>query len=301
MLNARATTSVRSTPTGASGSFGPPENGIGMPRLKLAIALCTCCLALLASAAAAMAVPLLVNDPGDGSDATPGDGVCEVDATAGDCTLRAAIDESNFTTGETEAIGFDEAVDLVTVATPISITAPVAIAGNGGSGPDATVISGGDLTRVFEIAADADTDLSSLVVSDGYATAGSGGGGAIRTAEGTSLDDVTVSGSSIDGSSADAFGAGVSSTNADAALSLTDSRVTGNTIAVPDALQGGGAGIAALGPLILTDSTVSDNQITNLGVAAQGGGVRADGALDVLRSTVDGNSVDGATGTGGGG
>lgn len=36
-----------------------------------------------------------VNDLGDGTDANPGDGVCEVNVGLGDCTLRAAIEETN--------------------------------------------------------------------------------------------------------------------------------------------------------------------------------------------------------------
>lgn len=40
-----------------------------------------------------------VNTTSDGSDATPGDGVCEMTAGTGDCSLRAAIDEANATGG----------------------------------------------------------------------------------------------------------------------------------------------------------------------------------------------------------
>lgn len=38
---------------------------------------------------------LVVTTTADGSDGAPGDGVCEVTAGAGDCTLRAAIEEGN--------------------------------------------------------------------------------------------------------------------------------------------------------------------------------------------------------------
>lgn len=38
---------------------------------------------------------LLVNTTADGGDADPGDGICEMTPTAGDCSLRAAVDEAN--------------------------------------------------------------------------------------------------------------------------------------------------------------------------------------------------------------
>ena len=53
------------------------------------------------TAASSVAVTTTV----DGSDADPGDGVCEITVGAGDCSLRAAVDEANA----------DEAVIYVTV------------------------------------------------------------------------------------------------------------------------------------------------------------------------------------------
>lgn len=49
--------------------------------------------------AALPAATFTVNNAGDGSDATPGDGVCETAAGNGICTLRAAIEEANATSG----------------------------------------------------------------------------------------------------------------------------------------------------------------------------------------------------------
>lgn len=63
-----------------------------MPDLRrLAIALL-----LAAAGRAALAVSTLtVNLAGDGHDANPGNGVCELSAGGGNCTLRAAIEEAN--------------------------------------------------------------------------------------------------------------------------------------------------------------------------------------------------------------
>src|SRR5262245_5556279 len=40
-------------------------------------------------------IGLRVNTTVDGPDADPGDGVCEMTSGAGDCSLRAAVDEAN--------------------------------------------------------------------------------------------------------------------------------------------------------------------------------------------------------------
>src|SRR5207248_2772547 len=78
---------------------------------------------------------IVVNDLGDASDALPGDGVC---ATAsGTCTLRAAITESN--TSIDEVIGFDVS-GTITVASQLTITAPVVIDGAAAGGK--VVVSG---------------------------------------------------------------------------------------------------------------------------------------------------------------
>ena len=61
-------------------------------------------LALVAPTPAAAAVNVVVNSVGDAPDATPGDGSCET-ATAGECTLRAAIEETNAIAGA-DTIGF---------------------------------------------------------------------------------------------------------------------------------------------------------------------------------------------------
>ena len=53
-----------------------------------------------------------VNNIGDGSDANPGDGVCETAAGNGICTLRAAIEEANARTGA-DKIFFDDSIGMV--------------------------------------------------------------------------------------------------------------------------------------------------------------------------------------------
>jgi titin len=53
-----------------------------------------------------------VDSTGDGSDANPGDGVCETAAGNGVCTLRAAIEEANALTGP-DTIYFEDSVGVI--------------------------------------------------------------------------------------------------------------------------------------------------------------------------------------------
>lgn len=54
-----------------------------------------------------------VNTTTDGTDADPGDGICEMTVGAGDCSLRAAIDEGNAGTGATLVLPTDADFDLI--------------------------------------------------------------------------------------------------------------------------------------------------------------------------------------------
>jgi hypothetical protein len=235
-------------------------------RLRWIAAIFAAVAASLACAGPALAANFVVNDPGDGVDAVPGDAICEVTASVSDCTLRAAGEEANFSV-EADVIGFDPDVVMpITLGGPIVITAPLTIDGNGSAGVDATVVDGGDSVQLFSVASSADplTTFRDLRLEDGALTSGAGAG--IRTDANTTLDNVVLSSSSISGLTADAHG----------------------------------AGIASAGALTLVDTTVSDNAIAGGTGGAQGGGIWADGDLSLLRSTVSGNSVTGPGAQGGG-
>jgi hypothetical protein len=89
---------------------------------------------LLALPSAATAVTYTVNSTGDAPDNGAPNGVCET-ATAGECTLRAAIAESNNSTGVPDEIKFaaafnGQAADTITALTLLpAITDPVAVKG----------------------------------------------------------------------------------------------------------------------------------------------------------------------------
>jgi len=60
----------------------------------------------------AQAATFTVNDSGIVGDANPGDGICEITAATGDCSLAAAIDEAN-ALGGARTINFDASVSLI--------------------------------------------------------------------------------------------------------------------------------------------------------------------------------------------
>jgi hypothetical protein len=257
-------------------------------RLKWIAAIFAAVAASLACAGPALAASFVVNDPGDDVDAVPGDTICEVTASVGDCTLRAAGEEANFSV-EADVIDVDPSVVMpITLGGPIVITAPLTIDGNGSTGVDATVVDGGDAVQLFSVTSSADplTTFRDLRLEDGALTNGGAGAG-IRTDANTTLDNVVLSSSSISGLIADAHGAGIASAGA---LTLVDTTVSGNAIATGTGSAQGG-GIWADGDLSLLRSTVSGNSVTGLG--AQGGGVFAGsdpGARSIVNSTISGNS-----------
>jgi CSLREA domain-containing protein len=161
-----------------------------------------------------------VNTTVDGNDAVPGDGVCEMTAGAGDCSLRAAVDEANATTDnqvwivvppgtysidpdavdEDANVGGDLDVDLTVPLTLVGQDAGAVIdAGGGLSGLD---LHGGEITiRNLAITGAAgpgvvvraDTDL----LVERSAVHGNAGGGIVsEAASTTSVLNTTISGNS---------------------------------------------------------------------------------------------------------
>jgi len=104
----------------------------------------SCVLAALALSLPAPAVTFVVNDTSDAHDGLVGNGVCSTPAP-GVCTLRAALDEANATTGATiqlPAGTFTLALGSLQVQTPVTIA---------GAGASATTISGNDLSAIFAV------------------------------------------------------------------------------------------------------------------------------------------------------
>ena len=220
---------------------------------------------------------------------------------------RALTVEENAQINITEAFGTNDTIDF----DPLVFATPQAIALGSqlptisqeltitGPGQDLLTIDAGDGTdsapgngdgfRIFDIndgtGAMIDVELIGLTLTGGDIMGGSGG--AIR-----SLENLTVTSSTVSGNSATGFGALGGGINSSGALTLTQSTVSGNS--TTGSLSSGG-GIFANGAVTLTGSTVSGNSTS--GSSARGGGMYVESAVTLTQSTVTDNH---ANSTGGG-
>jgi CSLREA domain-containing protein len=218
---------------------------------------------------------LIVDTALDAVDAAPGDGVCATGA--GDCSLRAAVEESNRST-EVETIGFEAGIDPilsiagrnedVNATGDLDITQQVTIQGAG------TTIDGAGIDRILDTRSVVGiVNLLGLTLRGGDGSAGPGSGpGAIASAGGLRLTDVAV----VDNVGAGVGAIGVTSANIldeNHRLVLTDTEVARN--------RGGPAVSVAGGQVTLDGAEVQDNA---------GGGVVVNGqSVEVRRSIFRGN------------
>ena len=258
---------------------------------------------LAAAPHSASATTFTVNSTVDAPDAIPGDGICD-DGT-GNCTLRAAINESDFSGGAnvinvpagtfiltgpaddefngggaTLESGDLDIVDLSAFALPQLTSVTI-----NGAGAGVTIIDGGGNDRVFDInnfvafGTSVDVTLAGLTIRNGNAPVSSGfneSGGGIQF-DGFNNQTSVPAGT----------------------LTISNCNVTGNTAAG----QGGGI-LAVFGSLSMSGSVVSGNSSVN----AAGGGISYDGSsfpglrtLQITTSRISGNHANnGIFGSGGG-
>ncbi len=141
-------------------------------------------------------------------------------------------------------------------------------------------ISGGGLSRVFQIAGGVTATFLGLTITGGAATTGGGlwNGGTLT------LTDCTLSGNSVVGPSG-GYGQGGAVFN-NGTLNVANCTVSGNTA------QGGpakGGAIFNNGVMNLTSSTLIGNSVVGGG---EGGGVFNKGSLSLTDCTVSGNAAD---------
>lgn len=168
---------------------------------------------------------LYVNDTGDGSDASPGDGTCAT--SGGNCTLRAAIQEANATSG-TITIRFDIAGSgphTIQPKSALPTVTPGVIEFDGASEPD---YNG---SPVIEIdGSNAGTDVTGLTLQRasivrGLAIINFDGEGILLDGTVSSNIQQNYIGVAVDGSSAGNGGNGIEITN-----SSTDNFIENNVI-----------------------------------------------------------------------
>lgn len=246
--------------------------------LTLLTMTCAIALALTLLASPARAATFMVSDTGDAGDATPGDGIWET-STGGPCTLRAAIEEANA----------NGVADTITFALPANSTIVLSSGELGIEndlvGPDLTIDGPGAKTltvdadgsgRVFRIAPDTNATIEGLTVTGG--NVGDSGGGIANGVRST----LAVQNNVISNNEASFFGAGITN-GSDSTLTLTDSTVSDNAATGG---SGAGAGIFNSGALNVVQSTVSGNT-----AVSNGGGILNTANAAITNSTISGNTA----------
>lgn len=205
-------------------------------------------------------------------------------------TVQGAINNSN----DGDTVEIDASLPVV-IEQGIDVPRDVTIQGQG---PSNTRIQGNGTDSVFHLEQSA--TIEDLTVSGGATTLSGGGidssGGPTATVQVRNVD--------VTGNSAAGDGGGISASGG-ATVVVTNTNVSGNTA------RNHGGGISGEGPVVLTNSTVSNNQVVAPGglmaqdssfaggfmldddpTSTMGGGVYADGALTLTDTTISGNSAD---------
>ena len=203
-----------------------------------------------------------VNTSVDAVDANIGDGICRT--AGGECTLRAAIQETNvWPVADLITLGSEPSVVLSVAGTNEDAAASGDLDISGdlhiwfnlfGSG--SSTIDGSALDRVFDVHSGT-VKFERVVVTDGLD--GGPGGAGIRTAAGSNV-------------------------------TLLESRVTANLVSLGG--SGGGGGIRSLGTLVVDRSTIDANRAGTAG----GGGILTVGATTITNSTITGNIATSGSG-----
>lgn len=114
-------------------------------------------------------VAILVTTTADGSDAVPGDGICEVTPGQGDCTLRAAIHEAGTASAATiEAPAGTYALSVADADGSPDLDVVGHVKLNWDSSAKVEVLVGGDLEQIaVDVQAGAGFNASGLALTDG--------------------------------------------------------------------------------------------------------------------------------------
>jgi CSLREA domain-containing protein len=247
----------------------------------------------------AHAAVFTVNSGADTVDASIGDGVC---ATAtGNCTLRAAVQEANATTG-VDAITFS--ANSVTLSSnggsedaaatgDLDITQDATI--DGGSGG---VTIGADPNfndRIIHIASSAKATVKNLTITGGDQSAG--GGIFVRNSAALDLSSSTVQQNVARDSSdyGSAYGGGIMNNGT---LTITKSTIYDNYSETTGSVgTSSGGGLFNAGTATITDSTFDANYTISSPTATPstgGGGIHNNsGTLTLTNDTISGNTTYG--------
>jgi hypothetical protein len=210
---------------------------------------------------AAHAADFVVDASGDAPDVKAGDHHCRTSAAT--CTLRAAIQEADATSGADAVIVPPGRFRLASVPSPEAGSAGEGDAGNGdlditddltvrGAGARRTTIDGAGLDRVFEIASGTTAHISDMTITGGDANGGDtskeiGLGGGVLNQGTATLERLRLVGDKADG--------------------------------------GGGVFTIPGTHLTIHDSLIADN------TAYEGGGIRIDSGAEIVNTTITRNRL----------
>ena len=259
------------------------------------------------------AATFTVNNTTDTVDANPGDGVCS-DAS-GNCTLRAAIMETNALTGA-DIINMPAGtytLSIIGTDEDTSDTGDLDISDDltiNGAGETDTIIDANEIDRVLHIIGSVIVEIYGLAIKNGGGKAPFNGGG-IFNEEGT----VTLTNSTISNNFAFEGLAGGGGINNVGIMILINCNISNNFgVSPPGGEGGGGGGIFNRGKLTLNNCIVSNNSegggifnlvgtviLDNSTVSTnEFGGIRNSSILSIGRSTITmtNSTVSGNTGEG---
>jgi CSLREA domain-containing protein len=217
----------------------------------------------------------VVNSFNDAVDASIGNGICA--AAAGECTLRAAVQEANFF-NDADTINLPSGLFILTIAGTdedmaatgdLDILNAVTISGNG---TDSHINGNGAMLgdRVFEIHG-GDVLIYSLKITNGRVN---DHGGCIRNTADLAIESAVISECYALGNSG--FGGAISSSNG-GTLQMEFVTVSNNNAEIS------GGGISVSGFTQLYKVTFAEN------IASTGGAIRNNGDLEIDRSSLFNN------------
>ena len=207
---------------------------------------------------------------------------CEPNVAA-DCSLRGVL--GSVRDGDT--ITFDstlfnsaslspETMQTITLTNgEFVINADITITGPGAS---QLTIDAGGLSRIFNVSAGTDVDISGMTLTGGSFSGPNVGGGAIYVNDTANL---TLTGMTISNNTSSSKGGGIFS-GLNSVLTITNSVISDNTAGM------NAGGIGTEGQLTISGSTISGNT-----AGADGGGINAFGTatVDITNSVLSGNSA----------
>ena len=205
-------------------------------------------------------------------------------ADSGPGSLRQAIADANGAAGA-DTVDFQAGLmgSIVLTSGQLDITDSVTVQGPGAA---SISVSGNSASRVFYLYNSGsllDVTISGLTIDSGSAAFGAG---IVDFGENLTLDDVTIR-----NCNASIGGGAIALTGPDMALTVRNSRITGNTAAS----SGGGIYVATVASVSVENSSISNNTAGNLGGGAYF--YIPVGPVSFDESTISGNT---AAGPGGG-